>query len=494
MNEILFKPAAKNFVLTIAGTDSSCAAGSFVDATICHQLGTNIHSVITAVTAQNSSEVHAIEFISAEHITSQLQAIKNRGRPDAIKIGMLGSPLANERIIQFLNDYSGPIVLDPVIRASSGTLLCAAGLKQHLDDLKKFFPLVTLLTPNILEAELLLNCTIRSYSEMEKAAGDLLATGIQNVLIKGGHLVDSVFSQDYWTNGKESLWIAHSRFPVKNYRGTGCTLSSAITACFALGHSIKDALVIAKMYTHRGIRLAQPIDANTAHLDHGGWPDEMVDLPYLSFTPLYSLPPPFPPCPIRLYPIVESSHWVERLLSLGVKTIQLRIKNSGAPVEAEIQNSILLAKKYKATLFINDYWEYALQYGADGVHLGQEDMQQADIERIRESGLFLGISTHCYYEIAQAHRVRPSYLAYGPIYPTTSKLMPFSPQGIAQLQRIRRLLDYPLVAIGGINLERVPDVLATGVQGIALISAITQAHNPHEATQQFLKHTEVHYA
>ena len=170
------------------------------------------------------------------------------------------------------------------------------------------------------------------------------------------------------------------------------------------------------------------------------------------------------------------------------KCIQLRIKNlQGKPLEEAIKHSISLAKKYKATLFINDYWELALRFGADGVHLGQEDLPEADIDKIHQSGLYLGISTHCYYEVATAHTYSPSYIACGPIYSTTSKIMSFNPQGIEQLQRWRKTLQYPLVAIGGINLERLPKVLGAGVEGISLISAITKAEDPCEVTEQFLK-------
>jgi hydroxymethylpyrimidine kinase/phosphomethylpyrimidine kinase/thiamine-phosphate diphosphorylase len=175
------------------------------------------------------------------------------------------------------------------------------------------------------------------------------------------------------------------------------------------------------------------------------------------------------------------------LLPLGVKTLQLRIKNKqGLELENEIKRSIMLAEKYQANLFINDYWEMAIRYGAYGVHLGQEDLETADMTAIRQAELRLGISTHCYYEVARAHALNPSYIACGPIFTTTSKVMSFAAQGIAQLKRWRRTLNYPLVAIGGINAERIPDVLATKVDGIAMISAITQAKDPIATTKSLM--------
>lgn len=120
------------------------------------------------------------------------------------------------------------------------------------------------------------------------------------------------------------------------------------------------------------------------------------------------------------------------------------------------------------------------------MHLGQEDLHNADIDEIYHSGLYLGVSTHCYYEVARAHANNPSYIACGPIYFTHSKEMLFPPQGIEQLKCWRKTLSYPLVAIGGINLERLPDIVKSKVAGISVISAITQARDPNVAIKEFL--------
>ena len=178
---------------------------------------------------------------------------------------------------------------------------------------------------------------------------------------------------------------------------------------------------------------------------------------------------------------------MEKLLEAGVNTIQLRIKDkTGDVLEQEIIQAIQLAKTHKARLFINDYWQLALKHNAYGVHLGQEDLQSADLAALANAGIRLGISTHGYFEVARAHAIRPSYMAIGPIYETTSKLMPHQPQGLSELKRFCRLLDYPLVAIGGINLERLPDVLATEVTGVAVISAITKANDPVNEAKRWL--------
>ncbi|ELY2798321.1 thiamine phosphate synthase [Cronobacter dublinensis] len=201
--------------------------------------------------------------------------------------------------------------------------------------------------------------------------------------------------------------------------------------------------------------------------------------------------PLFAPVPRRLglYPVVDSVGWIARLLEAGVRTLQLRIKDkTDADVEADVRAAIDLGKRYHARLFINDYWRLAIKHQAYGVHLGQEDLQTADLNAIRAAGLRLGVSTHDDMEIDVALAVRPSYIALGHVFPTQTKQMPSAPQGLAQLDaHVQRLGDYPTVAIGGISLARAPAVLETGVGSIAVVSAITQAADWRAATQQLLE-------
>ena len=200
--------------------------------------------------------------------------------------------------------------------------------------------------------------------------------------------------------------------------------------------------------------------------------------------------PDFPPVPFRLglYPVVDSVEWIARLLDAGVRTLQLRIKDKrDEEVEADVMAAIALARRYNARLFINDYWRLAIKHQAYGVHLGQEDLATIDLNAIRQDGLRLGLSTHDDMEIDVALAARPSYIALGHVFPTQTKQMPSAPQGLATLTRhVARLGDYPTVAIGGISLSRAPEVLATGVGSIAVVSAITQADEWQQATRQLL--------
>jgi thiamine-phosphate pyrophosphorylase/hydroxymethylpyrimidine kinase/phosphomethylpyrimidine kinase/thiamine-phosphate diphosphorylase len=193
--------------------------------------------------------------------------------------------------------------------------------------------------------------------------------------------------------------------------------------------------------------------------------------------------------PIGFYPVLHDAAWVQRLLDWGVRTIQLRIKaadHTPAEIEREVRAAVEAGKQVPgAQVFINDHWQLALAAGAYGVHLGQEDLDTANIQALRSAGLRLGLSTHTLSELARARAVQPSYLAIGPIYPTTLKIMPYAPVGLAQLKDWALLAaPYPVVAIGGISLERLPGVLAClqGDQdGVAVVSAVTLAADPEKA-------------
>ena len=204
--------------------------------------------------------------------------------------------------------------------------------------------------------------------------------------------------------------------------------------------------------------------------------------------------PSFPPliAPIGFYPVVATAEWVERLLGWGVRTVQLRFKAAGhtaLEIEREVNAAVEAGRRVPGSqVFINDHWQCALAANAYGAHLGQEDLDIADIAALREAGLRLGLSTHTPAELARAHAVQPSYLAIGPIYPTTLKVMPYEPVGLERLKLwAPQAAPYPVVAIGGISLERLPGVMACGVDGVAVVSAVTLADDPEQAALQGLR-------
>ncbi|MFV9878192.1 MAG: thiamine phosphate synthase [Anaplasma ovis] len=185
---------------------------------------------------------------------------------------------------------------------------------------------------------------------------------------------------------------------------------------------------------------------------------------------------------IGLYLIVPDDTWFERAMRCGVKTIQLRAK--GLPmreVGRMIQRCVQLSKDNGVQLIVNDRWDLAIEYGAHGVHLGQEDIQTADLESIIKSEMKLGLSTHCYHELARACFFRPSYIALGPVFHTTSKDMRFKPQGLQLLRQWVQCSGLPVVGIGGIDASNIGSVVGLGVSGVAVISAVTGAEDPEAA-------------
>jgi thiamine-phosphate pyrophosphorylase len=191
----------------------------------------------------------------------------------------------------------------------------------------------------------------------------------------------------------------------------------------------------------------------------------------------------------RVYPIVDNAAWVARLASLGVRLVQLRIKQQPpAVVCAEIAAARACCLAAGAQLIVNDHWQAALDAGCDFVHLGQGDLDGADLAALRRAGVRLGISTHDETELERALGLAPDYVALGPIYPTLLKVMPWAPQGLARLGAWKRRVGaLPLVAIGGVTLERLPDIFAAGADVAAVVTDIVRAAHPEERMQQWLR-------
>src|SRR6202050_2419254 len=192
--------------------------------------------------------------------------------------------------------------------------------------------------------------------------------------------------------------------------------------------------------------------------------------------------------PDRFYPVVDSVAWVARLALLGAGTIQLRAKNlDDSEALQTVSDALEVIKGTPAKLVVNDYWRVAIVAGARHLHLGQEDLAEADRAAIRESGLTLGLSTHDDAELETALRAEPDYIALGPIFPTTLKSMRFAPQGIAKITEWKkRIGDIPLVAIGGIKFEQAAAIFAAGADSIAVVSDITQNAAPDARVRQWL--------
>jgi thiamine-phosphate pyrophosphorylase len=196
-----------------------------------------------------------------------------------------------------------------------------------------------------------------------------------------------------------------------------------------------------------------------------------------------------PPLLDRFYPIVPDSAWLARLAPLGIRTVQLRVKDqSPQTVRAEIANSLAIAKRFGAQLIVNDYWQEALTAGADFVHLGQEDLAAADLAAIKTAGVRLGISTHDEAELEKALAAKPDYIALGPVYETKLKAMRWAPQGLARVTAWKAAIGtLPLVAIGGITPERAPLVTSAGADSVAIITDFYRHPEPEHRVRAWVQ-------
>ncbi|MGS4883600.1 thiamine phosphate synthase [Roseibium sp. MB-4] len=192
------------------------------------------------------------------------------------------------------------------------------------------------------------------------------------------------------------------------------------------------------------------------------------------------------------YLIVDSSDWIARLVPLGVKLVQLRIKDQpDADIARQIREAKTVCADHGCQLIVNDYWRLAISEGCDFVHLGQEDLADADVDAIRKAGLKLGVSTHDGAELSTALAVQPEYVALGPVYPTITKELKWAPQGLEKITRWKADIgDLPLVTIGGLTVERLSGVFEHGADSAAVITDITRNSDPEARTREWISTTK----
>ncbi|OWF65689.1 thiamine-phosphate diphosphorylase [Polynucleobacter hirudinilacicola] len=247
-------------------------------------------------------------------------------------------------------------------------------------------------------------------------------------------------------------------------------------AAIHMGFIESDAKVLGKAWS----RMAQGDGGFNAQK----WPNRPEHFDLLPWTRNMN-PNAFAECPTRLglYGVMPDADWVKRMVDAELPTVQLRFKSDDrSKIRKQIKEAVAASKDSKTLLFINDYWEQAIDAGAYGVHLGQEDIATANLDQIRTAGLRLGLSTHGYAEMAYADRFCPSYIAMGAVFPTNLKMMPTAPQGLGRLYQYAKLMShYPLVAIGGIDEGSIHAVSKSGVGSVAVVRAITQAKDPRAA-------------
>ncbi|NQZ90623.1 MAG: thiamine phosphate synthase [Colwellia sp.] len=495
----------KPIIWTISGSDCSGGAGIAADIKTGHALGVEVCHLITANTVQNSEKLLSINPVDTDILQQQLNVLIEDKPPSVIKIGLLANIAQVNWLTSALADVKSKcpaliVVFDPVGQASVG----GAFSQLQREDLTELLALVDVITPNLSEAQQLSNLTSLDPVEL---AENITKLGVNSVIVKGGHSDDidsndQKISQDYCLHHFEKTAISYQltspRINTPYSHGGGCSFASALAAFLAQGYLLRDAFTLTKAFINQGLIKSALINATEPNyygaFEQTCWPDNADVFPTISadLSQKYHILPAFPSLDLQgeklgLYPVVDSLYWLKRLFPLGLAVIQLRLKNkSEQEVELLIAEAVVMSKQYKTRLFINDYWQLAIKHGAYGVHIGQEDLQDADLTTIQQAGLRLGISTHGCYEFLLAQQLRPSYLAIGAIFPTKTKNMTGQIQGLANLKQIVQLAtDIPVVAIGGINHQRAEQVWQTGVDSVAVVTAITESENAEIAVKQF---------
>jgi len=479
------RPGVRPIVWSIAGSDSGAGAGLQADLKALQAFGVHGCTAVASITAQNSVVVTRVEPVSAELLDAQLDALAHDLPPQAIKTGLLGS-VDNVRVVcrwvDRLRARGLPValVVDPVLGSTTGASFASAALVQAY--VQELLPRATLVTPNRAEA-----------ARLGLGVGQAYQPGQASVVITGGDdSKENGLASDWLHCPQASGWLSLPRVTTAHHHGTGCTFASTAAAALASGYCVADAVVLAKMATTHALRHAYAAGQGAGPVQ--AWPDFAQHIDNL---PAFTLPGATTPLALHtqqpcallnnpalgVYAVVDSADWVRRVLAAGIRTVQLRIKDPTEPkLAAQIQDSIAIARATPgAQLFINDHWQLALQHGAYGVHLGQEDLETVDMDALRKAGVRLGLSTHSYWEVARAWALRPSYIACGPIFATQSKDMPWIPQGLDNLRYWAGVLPLPVVGIAGIDVHNVADVAATGAASAAVISAITQVADPVQA-------------
>ncbi|MFE8647022.1 bifunctional hydroxymethylpyrimidine kinase/phosphomethylpyrimidine kinase [Sphingomonas sp. NCPPB 2930] len=506
-------------VWTIAGTDSGGGAGIAADQRAADACGVHLCTVVAAVTAQNSVAVPHVEPMPVAVIEAQIAALESDMPPRAVKTGLLGGVAQIEAVARAVDRLRLrgplPLVVDPVLGATSGASFgddaVVAAYRQWL------LPRASLLTPNRREALRLTG--LPPDTDAPTLARALRAAGAQAVCVTGGDdATPDGLARDWLDTPHAAGWLALPRIATPHTHATGCTFAAAAAAAMARGFVAADAAVLAKMAATHALRHGHAAGQGAGPVKaRAGFADDPTLMPQMSWSeapcfaafgaqeggatgnggaagvdvdvsPPSSRPQPPPPQPrsgpSQLYAIADSADRIAALLQAGVRMLQLRIKTPPAPdaawhasLRAEVRRAVADCRAAGAQLFVNDHHALAMEAGATGLHLGQEDLlalDDADREMLRAPGApALGISSHSLWELARARSLAPRYIACGPVWPTTTKAMPWRPQGLDNLAWWCRMAGAPVVAIGGIlAAEQVALVVGCGADSVCVVRGL----------------------
>ncbi len=472
--------------LTIAGSDPSGGAGVQADLRTFAALGVVGVSAITALTVQNSFGVSSVHPVAADVLAAQLDAVFGDTQIQAVKIGMLGGADQVRAVAAALRKYAPPnVVLDPVLASTGGfPLLDAEGRAALLTDL---MPLCDLITPNLGEASLLTALPVDTLKTMQAAGERLVSMDVKAALVKGGHLVEEPHDLLVDDAGHRQIFTDR-RVDTAHTHGTGCLLSSAIAAHLAKHFPLHEAIKRSKSLLTRA--LLSPVIVGEGR----GYPDVLAsvrtggsvrsrthDERLGLLQGLYVLTDP------DLRPDCSAENVMQAAFEGGATVVQLRHKSlPTSQLIALAQRLGTTAREAKSLLLVNDRVDVALASGADGVHLGPDDMTPADARRLLGPDKLIGVSVATVEE-ARAAAPHASYFGVGAVFGTQTKADAGPAIGLARLGEIKAAFpQIPVVAIGGINAGNIADVARARADAAAVVSAVVGAPDMAEATRDLV--------
>lgn len=483
--------------LTIAGSDSGGGAGIQADLKTFAALGVYGSSVITAITAQNTLGVINSSGISTTLVDEQLDAVLSDIGADAIKTGMLYDDDIIEVIVNRLKFYQVPcLVVDPVMVATSGdTLLNYKGIDALRN---KLLPQATFLTPNREEAAALCGFPVESKIDLHKAAQELHHMGADFVVITG--IEQEGQAIDFGYDGYEFREVKGPMIDTHNTHGTGCSFSAALAAHIAQGVAPWTAVNLAKKYVASGLRFAYQVGQGRGPLNHlaaffpGNLDDSNIQENRTHIFQEWGSRPGLGPFPLLNViiggPLCEGKDYAQltqAVIEGGAGLIQLREKEGDTRQLVETAREMQqVCRKYGALFVVNDRVDVAAAAGADGVHLGQDDLSFAMARAILGPEKIIGISVDNLAQAELAVAAGADYLGVGPAYPTNTKECKHPAGGPALIAQVASRVKIPVLAIGGITPENTLPLLKAGASGVAVISSVLSSPDPKQVVQEFM--------
>ncbi len=481
-------------------------------------LGVYGATAITAVTVQNTVGVKYVHALPPQVVYDQIVTVMEDIMPDAVKIGMVNDAETLDAIVRALTLHRPRIlVVDPVMVATSGCALMQADALQVMEE--RLLPMADIVTPNLPEAWTLAG----TDSSVDEAAQAILRLGVKALLIKGGH-AEGTTKTDYlyvsYDDGVKRTEFSSATVDTFNTHGTGCTLSSAIAAMLARGHGMEEAVRQAKMYLTEALKagadvvvghghgpvchfFSQQVNKQTSRqgdLHTSQQADKSNLLVCSSARPLSTKKvDSFAKLQFITHFTDRYSYLDSAMMALegGCRWIQLRMKDADeAEIERTARQILPECRRRCAVFIIDDHVELVKRVGADGVHLGKNDMPVDEARRILGDEFIIGGTANTFEDIQRLAAQGADYIGCGPFRFTTTKKNLAPMLGIEGYENIVSLMkthgiNLPIVAIGGITYDDIPRIMSTGVTGIAISGSVLRADNPVEEMKRMVNQLRV---